>query len=377
MVLGISEDYTVDIDFDSELTDIPTSGLYINSGVHPSITNENLLEFLPKTVITFLAWSDSIDYKVFTETRNKKDIVIISNGKIYQSIKEGIGQYPSQENSLYWLETNINSLRIKNFIEKVKDRVYTDLSLDKRLINNQFLYDNGDVATTLLNDYAGWVIEPKGSDYVSFRINQISIQKSGTTPINLYVINQNTLVKTITITPNNGELNFVNTDIVLSGKGVFKLVIDSTDVFVGYKNVDPKRFDGFVAYTTNGTGETPETSKYTYSTYGNGIGLNITAYLDSKVYIDNNLSNFGSFVKATFEYMVFQMFMHNSSNSSNRVTRIQMADNILIAELKETKADTVVARYLNQKSMAIKMLEKTFDTQLKGQGGLTTQIGSL
>ena len=376
MVLGISEDFTVDIDFDSELTNIPSSGLYINSGVHPSITNENLLEFLPKTAINFSQWSAETDYGIFTETRNKKDIVK-HTGKIYQSIKIGINQDPSTEGSLYWLETNMNSLRMKNFIEKVKDKVYTDLSLNKRLINNQYLYDNGDIATTLLNDYAGWVIEPKGSDYVSFRINQVSIQKSGTTPVNLYIINQNTLVKTITITPNNGELNFVNTDIVLSGKGVFKLVIDSTDVFVGNKNIDPKRFDGFVAYTTNGTGNAPETSKYTYSTYGNGIGLNITTYLDSKVYIENNLSNFGSFVRAAFEYMAFQLFMHNSNNASNRVTRIQMADNILMAELKETKADTVVARYLNEKRMAIKMLEKTFDTQLKSQGGLTVEIGSL
>lgn len=376
MVLGISEDYTLDVDFDSELTNIPSSGLYINSGVHPSITNENLLGFLPKTAISLLDWSASKTYAVFTETRNKKDIVK-SGGKIYQSIKSGTNQEPATANSTYWLETNMESLRLKNFLEKVKNRVHTDLSLDKRLINNQYLYDDGDVATTLLNDYAGWVIEPKGSDYVSFRINQVSIQKSGTTPVNLYIVNQNTLVKTITITPNNGELNFVNTDIVLSGKGVFKLVIDSTDVFVGNKNIDSKRFDGFVAYTTNGKGNTPETSKYTYSTYGNGIGLNITAYLDSKIYIDNNLSNLASFVRATFEYMAFQMFMHNSHNASNRATRIQMADNILMAELKETKADTVVARYLNGKSRAIKMLEKTFDTQLKSQGGLIAKIGSL
>jgi len=376
MVLGISEDYTVDIEFDSNLTNIPSSGLYINSGVHPSITNENILEFLPKTVITFAEWSSSKTYAVFTETRNKKDIVL-HDSKIYQSIKSGVNQNPSDEDSEYWLESNMESLKIKNFIEKVKDRVYTDLSLDKRLINNQFIYDNGKNPTTLLNNYAGWVIEPKGSDYVSFRINQISIQKDGTTPINLYIINQNTLVDTITITPNNGELNFVNTDIVLSGKGAFKLLIDSTDVYVGNGNVDPKRFDGFVAYTAIGTGDSPESSKYTYSTYGNGIGLNITAYLDSKVYIDNNLSNFGSFIRATFEYMVFQMFMHNSSNASNRVQRLQMADNILMAELKEVKADTVVSRYMNEKSKAIKMLEKTFDTQLKGQGGLTTEIGSL
>jgi hypothetical protein len=376
MVLGISEDYTVDIDFDSELTNIPSSGLYINSGVHPSITNENLLEFLPKTVITFIEWNNSTTYAVFAETRNKKDIVL-KGGKIYQSIKAGINQDPATEDSLYWLESNMQSLRLKNFIEKVKDRVYTDLSLDKRLINNQFLYDNGTNAVTLLNNYAGWVIEPKGSDYVSFRINQISLQKDGVTPVNLYIINQNTLIKTITITPNNGELNFVNTDIVLSGKGAFKLVIDSTDVYVGDSQIDPKRFDGFVAYTTNGTGDAPESSKYSYSTYGNGIGLNITAYLDSKVYVDNNLSNFGSFIRATFEYMAFQMFMHNSSNASNRAQRLQMADNILMAELKEMKSDTVVRRYINEKSKAVKMLEKTFDTQLKGQGGLTTEIGSL
>jgi hypothetical protein len=376
MVLGISEDYTVDIDFDSELTNIPSSGLYINSGVHPSITNENLLEFLPKTVITFIEWSNSTTYAVFAETRNKKDIVL-KGGKIYQSIKAGINQDPATEDSLYWLESNMQSLRLKNFIEKVKDRVYTDLSLDKRLINNQFLYDNGTNPVTLLNNYAGWVIEPKGSDYVSFRINQISLQKDGVTPVNLYIINQNTLIKTITITPNNGELNFVNTDIVLSGKGAFKLVIDSTDVYVGNSQIDPKRFDGFVAYTTNGTGDAPEGSKYSYSTYGNGIGLNITAYLDSKVYVDNNLSNFGSFIRATFEYMAFQMFMHNSSNASNRAQRLQMADNILMAELKEMKSDTVVRRYINEKSKAVKMLEKTFDTQLKGQGGLTTEIGSL
>jgi len=376
MVLGISEDYTVDIEFDSELTKIPSSGLYINSGVHPSITNENLLEFLPMTEITFSNWSDLIEYNIFATTRNKKDIVLY-NSKIYQSIGVSTNQLPNVADSLYWLETNMESLRLKNFIEKVKDRVYTDLSLDKRLINNQFLYDNGKNLTTLQNNYAGWVIEPKGSDYVSFRINQISIQKDGTTPINLYVINQNTLIKTITITPNNGELNFVDTDIVLSGKGVFKLVIDSTDVYLGKANIDPKRFDGFVAYTTNGIGDTPQSSKYTYNTYGNGIGLNITAYLDSKVYVNNNLSNFGSFVRATFEYMAFQMFFHNSNSRSNRTQRLQMSDNILMAELKEFKADTVVRRYINEKTKAIKMLEKTFDTQLKSQGGLTTEIGSL
>jgi len=376
MVLGISEDFTVEVDFDSQLTTIPSSGLYLNSGVHPSITNENLLEFLPKTTYTFLDWNINTNYGVFTETRNKKDIVSL-NGKIYQSILGGTGNNPEDVGSLYWLETNIESLRLKNFIEKVKDRVYSELSLDRRLVNNQFIYENGDMEKTLQNDYAGWVLEPKGSDYVSFRINQISFQKSGTTPVNLYIINQKTLLDTITITPSNGQLSFVDTDIVLSGKGDFKLVIDSTDVFTANATIDPLKFDGFVAYTTNGTGLSPETADYTYNVFGNGIGLNVTAYLDAKVYIDNNLSEFGSFIRATFEYMVFQMFLQNSHNRSNRSERIQMNENLLISELKDMNVDTVVRRYYNERKKAIRMLEKTFDTQLNKDSGIVTNIGSL
>jgi len=376
MVLGISEDFTVEVAFDSQLTTLPSSGMYVNSGVHPSITNENLLEFLPKTIYTFTSWSNATTYGVFSDTRNKKDIVSLG-GKIYQSILGGINQSPDVADSLYWIETNIESLRVKSFIDKVKDRVYSELSLDKRLVNNQFLYENGDTLKTLENNYAGWVIEPKGSDYISFKINQISLQKSGTTPVNLYVINQKTLVETITITPKNGELSFVNTDIVLSGKGDFKLLIDSTDVYVGGASINPSKFDGFVAYTTNGIGDAPESSVYTYNTYGNGLGLNLTAYLDSKVYIDNNLSSFGSFIRATFEFMVFQMFLHNSNNRSNRAERLQMNENLLISELKDMNVDSVVKRYVGERDRARKMLEKTFDTQLKSKEGISVDLGSL
>ena len=80
-------------------------------------------------------------------------------------------------------------------------------------MNNQYLYDDGETAKILENDYAGWVLEPKGSDYVSIRVNEISLQKDGTTPVNVYVINQNKLIDTITIAPDNGRLAFRETDI--------------------------------------------------------------------------------------------------------------------------------------------------------------------
>jgi len=375
MVLGISEDFTSNVVLDSELKKLPSSGLYLNSGVHPSITVENLLDFLPKTVFTFNAWSNATDYEVFTLSRNRKDIVL-SDGKIYQSIKAGINNLVSDTD--FWLETNIESLRIKVFLDKVKDRVFSDLSLTRRLINNQYLYESSSTTeVNLTNDYAGWVLEPKGSDYVTIRVNEISIQKSGTTPINLYVLNQNTLIETITITPNNGDLNFQPVDLVLNGKGSFKLVIDSTDVFRGVSTVNPFKFDGFLAYTTNGTGDAPETSKYTYNTFGNGIGLNLSAYLDATQYIENNLSDFGNFIRAVFEVMVFEMFLHNSNNRSNRSQRIQMDDQILIAELKDMSHETIVKKYHREKKRALDEIQKTFDTQLKPKRGLQIKTNSI
>lgn len=375
MVLGITEDFTSNIDLDSQLRSIPSSGLYVNSGVHPSITVENLLSFLPKIDFVFKSWNSATTYGSFLTTRSKSDVVTYQN-KIYQSI-QGSNTNNLPTNKDFWLETNIESLRIKTFLESVKDRVYSDLSLTKRLVNNQYIYEVGDISKTLPNDYAAWVLEPKGSDYVSIRVNEIAIQKDGTTPVNVYVVNQNELLDTITVAPNNGKLTFRDVDVTFSGKGQFILAIDSTDVYTGHATIDPLKFDGFVAYTGIGTGDAPETANYTYNTFGNGIGINVTAYLDAQKYIDNNLSELGNYIRAVFEYMVLQMYLHNSNNRSNRSQRIQMSDEMLIAELKNMQADTVVNRYHKEKKRAIATMRKTFDTQLNDHDGIEVTIGSV
>lgn len=378
MVLGFSEDFTSKVVLDSQLTSVPSSGLYVNSGVHPSITIGNLLDFLPKLNFEFSEWSESKTYNVFTSSRNRTDIVSL-NDKIYQSMKdENINQSPEEEDSEYWLETNIESLRLKTFLEQVKDKVYSDLSLTKRLVNNQYFYDNRNLTEKLLpNDYAAWVLEPKGSDYVTIKVNQISIQKSGTTPINLYVINQGELIDTITITPNNGKLSFEDVDVSFSGKGQFMLAIDSQDVYVGNASVNPLKFNGFVAYTAYGSGESPNTADYTYNTYGNGLGLNVSVYLNANVYINNNLESLGNYVRAVFEYMVFQVYYHNSHNRSNRNQRIQMDDQTLIAELKDMKHETIVRKYHREKKRAIEVMERTFDTKLNDHDKLMIKVGSV
>jgi len=374
MILGIAEDFSSDIVLDSELLDVPLNGLYLNSGVHPSITLDNLLHFLPFLDNTFNAWNVATSYTIYSDSRNKKDVVTY-NSKIYQSIKAGVGQNPSTETD-YWLETNLESLRLKSFIFKVKDKVYSDLRLTKRIINNQYLYEVGENTITLPNDYAAWVFEPKGSDYTTIRINEIAFQKKSTTPVNLYIVNQGVLVDTLTVTPKNGVVEFDKLDYTLTGKGKMMVVIDATEVESNNYSINPLKYKGFVAYTATGIGDSPEGATYNYKTTGNGLGFNISAYLDSTSYIENNLSEFGNYIRSAFEYISFQMFLSNPNSQSNLQQRNIMDKEMLIAETKNLKIDSVVKRYFDEKKMALKELKRTFDNQL-GYNGYEIKIGTL
>lgn len=378
MVLGIAEDFTSNVTLDSQLYATPGSGLYLNSGVHPSITVENLLSFLPITDFDISLYDQNKTYTSYQKSRNKKDLVRVSPTEfIYQSLQDNnLNKVPGSEPS-FWLLTNIESLRLKAFVDKVKDRVYADLNLTRRLVNNQNIYEVGRYERMLPNNYCGWVFEPKGSDYVTFRINQAFIQKSGTTPVNVYVINQGQLIDTLVLTPSNGRAVFEPLNYTFSGIGPFYFVIDSTTVFSNNGYLDSLKYDGFVVYTTVGIGSDPETATYSTGYTGNGLGFNITAYLDSSVYIDNNIDEFGNFLRAAFEYETFLMYLHNSNNRSNRAQRIQIGDDLLLAETKDLTADTVVSRYHKEKAKAIKQLQRTFDTQLDNSNEIEISIGSL
>lgn len=359
MILGIAEEYSSVETLDAELTSVPQSGLFVNSGTHPLITINNLLLFLPSLDIVFNVWDIARNYTIYGESRNIGDIVTYNN-KLYQSLKIGVGKQPDVETT-YWLETNINSLRLKSFIYNVMDSVISDLKLTKSVINNQYLYEVGESTITLPNNYAGWVFEPKGSDYSSIRINEISFQKESTTPVNLYVINQGVLVTTLQITPSNGIVEFKRLDYTFSGKGRWIFAIDSTDVKTNSYNIDPLKYKGFVAYTASGIGATPQGAKYSYGTTGNGLGFNLSVFLDSSSYILNNIGEFGSFVRATFEYMAFKMFLYNSNNQINSTQRSISNIDLLSAEVMNTKAETSVTKYLREKNIALKKLSKTFD----------------
>ena len=379
MVLGIAEDYSTEITLDSQLTSVPESGIYANSGIHPSITVGNLLAFLPKIDIVPSIWDYTKNYGKY-ETLRSKDALCTRTNNIYQSLKTPNQNQNPVTQTAFWLQTNAESLKLKSFLDKVRDKVYSDLMLTKRLINNQFIYEVGETEINLPNDYCGWVFEPKGSDYVTIKINQISIQKSGTTPISLYVINQGVLVDTLTITPSNGKVAWQDLFYTFKGQGKWHFVIDSTQVISNNGYIDPLQYDGFVAYTCVGIGNSPEGSTYSYGNSGNGLGFNVSVYLDSNTYVENNITQFAPLVRATFEYMAFQMMASNSYNTSELAQRIQQDKKMLQMEILDTNpsVNSSVNRYEKALRQAKDILNKTFDTQLSDDDeGVRVEIGSI
>lgn len=382
MILTISEDFTSSVSLDTELTGLPDGGMYLNSGVHPSITVDNLLSFLPNLSITPATYAAGTTYGKFTDTRKLSDIVT-SSGIIYQSIAAANAGNTPASSPTKWLATNLDSLRIKSFALRSQDNALRSINLTRRLVDSQYLYNIAEVSEvpnseTLPNDYAGWVFEPKGSDYVKIRINQIAFQATTATPQNLYVINQGQLITTLTLTTNaEGRLEFEDVPYTFYGKGKWFFVVDSQTVLTNGSAIDPLKFDGFVAYTCNGIGASPEDADYSFGVSNNGLNFNITAYFDSDVYVENNLKEFGNYLQAAWEMDVLNMYLANAHNRSNSTERRQIDRELLIAETKEKNAYNVVNRFEKEKKAAKELLAKTFDREIGNQDEFTIDVTSI
>lgn len=382
MLLGIAEVFSSEVTLDTELTATPTSGLYYNSGVHPSVNVDNLLHFLPNITFTFTAFNSGTTYGKFSDSRIKTDIVL-DGGLIFESIKaSNTGNTPASSPT-FWLETNIESLRLKAFIQSVEDKVISDINLSRRQIDSQFLYNiveqNRNIPATLLpNDFAAWVFEPKGSDYVEFEINQVALQATFAGTKNLFVINQGQLKETIALNTNaEGRLEFQDVNFVFSGKGMWIFAIEAQNVLVDGGYLDTLKYDGFVAYTATGIGATPETAIYDFSTQGNGLSFNVTVHLSPQQYLTNNLKNFGQFLQAAFELETFKMFQTNANSRSNRQERIQMNDTLLNIEIRDLVNNTSAKRYIDAKKRAIRQLDKTFDREINSNDEIEINVSSV
>lgn len=379
MILTFAQDFTSSVELDSELIGTPDSGLYWNRGVHPIFTIENLLAFLPNISFTFADYVAGTTYTKFEESRKKSDVVS-SDGKIYLSIaNDNTGNQPDTS-STKWLETNINSLRIRSYLWTVYDNYKAALSLTRKLIENQFIYNVGENISQLSNDFSGWAFEPKGSDYVKIRINQMSLQANTTTPQSIYVINQGRLIDTLTLNPNNGVLEFEDVGYEFSGKGAFIFAFESQEVVSDCAYNDALKYQGFVAYPVTGVGSVAKDADYSIQTSGNGLNFNVTSRLDSTLYIQNNEVDLAKFIQSQFEMDCIRMIVHNANNRSNIQERLQkqgINSQILATESLDLSMGTIAKSYSVKKKQALDAISRTFDRALKPNRKFITSRGSV
>jgi hypothetical protein len=365
MILTIAEDFTSSVVLDQELRSTPESGLYLNRGVLPILNIENLLAVLPNLDNAFSAWDETVEYGKFQDTKNRADVVLY-DGVLYQSLITENEDNQPDISSAYWMETNIESLRIKSWLWSVQENLLSQLSLHRNLIENQYIYDVGESLITLPDDYAGWVFEPKGSDYVKIKINQIALQANTDEDVDLYVINQGVLVTTLTLHPNNGILEFENVGYTISGKGKFYFVIAAQEVYSDSAFNDPLKYNGFVCYPVAGKGSTAATATYTETTVGNGMNFNVSAYMDSSQYVTNNLIHFGRALQAQAEMDFINMVRFNSNVRSNQNERIiGMDKNLLTFHASDLSSNTVARKYQEEIKLAKLAVNATFDRFLK------------
>lgn len=368
MNLTFIQDYSTDTRLDSELMGAPDSGMYWNQGVHPLINIANILAFLPYEDFTIADYEAGTEYSKWDEEYNVSDLVLYEN-VIYQSLANTNQGNQPDTSPLFWLPTNIDSIRLKMFLKSVERNMTGALQLNRKIIENQYIYHVGENVKTLPNDYSGWVVEPKGSDYLTIRINELAIQATAAGTIDLYVINQGILIDTLELTANSGRLVFEAVNYEISGKGKFYFVFNSQEVKSDAVYNDPLKYDSFVIYPVNGIGAAPESSDYSISYNGNGLNFNITTYLDSAKYVDNNLIDLSDMLRMQFEYDVIRMFITNSNNISQgrerNITDNERTMRLLTTESLDMQNYTIAKKYMAKLKETKEAINSTLDRYLK------------
>jgi len=369
------DDMSANVALDSSLMGESLSGIYYNQGVNPLVTIGNIIASLPRNNIVYGDYNVAETYT----SEFKRSNIVISNSKLYQSIVDNnTGNEVSDTN--YWLETNDESIKIKDFISKSRQNALNDINLTRRLLENQYIYNYGENDFEITSDYAGWAFEPKGSDYVSIRINQICLRAKTTDPTNLYVVNQGRLLETIVLNPQNGVLAFESINKTYLGKGPFYFLFDKTTVVSDQVWNDPLKYDSLVAYPVTASGTTPQDADIADSSNGNGLSFNVTTFLNSTDYIAMNEIDFSTFIQKRFELDVMNLFLFNAGNTQNDAIRNILEHLPDIREQVVNKQDeTVIAQYLRVKRQLRDSIERTFDRFLKPQqrSKFTFKVGSI
>jgi hypothetical protein len=379
MIISFAEDFSTDLQLDSELFSVPTSGLFFNRGVHPVVNLKNMMSLLPIESYTFPAYVAGTTYGKYESTQKRTDIVT-SNGLIYESIAAAnLGNTPATA-STKWLLTNLKSLRVKSFVKASRDSMISALNLTRKLVENQYIYNVGENTVLLSGNYSGWAIEPKGSDYIKIRINQIALQANTTSSVSLYVVNQGVLLTTLTLTPVNGVLTFESVPYEIVSKGRVILAFASQSVRTSNSYNDALKFNGLVAYPVEGIGSTAALSTWENCSAGNGLNFNLSAYFDSGQYVTNNLIDFAHVWQAQFEMDFIKMLLNNVNVRINATERNmdELDANRLYFEITDLQNNTVARRYNALVKDARAIIARSFDRALQNEDdSLDVTIGTI
>lgn len=360
--LTFIQDYSSDVTLDASLLGVSASGSHWNQGSHPIVSISNIESVLPNFPITLLSFKTAKNYGVYEDGRDSFNVVTYKE-KVYQSLSaSNLGNHPDV-NPTDWLETNLDSLRIKGLIEGSKQKLISATRLNRKLIENQNIYSEGVTNIIPSGDLIGWTFKTKGSDYTKIRINQIVLESETSDAVSLYVVNKGILIDTLSITPNQNEtFNYV-----LNGTGEFHFLVDSMSVKNSSVSNGSLNYKGFDCY--------PATSTADYSVSRgsgtNGFSFNVTAYLDSASYFDNNLIDMAEALKVQFAYDITMLFISGANSKSNRTVRAM--DQAFLQEAYES----LTLKLNSEVKSVIRSINTTFDKFLKSKSKFMLKRGTL
>lgn len=360
-ILTFYKDYSNSIELDSLLMGVPDSDAFWNTGTSPIVTIKNILTYLPVEDIVADAYAAGTTYAIGD--------ICTSNAIMYESILgSNIGNTPASSPT-YWVVTNSDSQKIKVFLNQVKTNAKTALKLDRKLIENQYIYHIAKSDVTPNADYIGWGFEHKNSDYVSIRINKLAFQANTDQEITFSLVNNGAVVNTIAITPDNGRFVFSDVNLTMSGFGVFYLVTDAISIKTNGEVNDPLKYRGLVCYPVEAVGGTIATADYQKSMSGNGMGFNVSAYVDTSSFIVANEIDFVEVYKWQLAYDLVQLMLFNPQTNSSREERNMTEFNrdLMIMEAKDNKLNTITTNYNKALKQAKEAIAKSLDNVLKFQ----------
>lgn len=339
---------------DSDLTGISKSKRYFNTGVHPSISLENIEAFLPLlSTYTIADYVAGTTYDNYNNTFSLNDVVLDSS-KYYISVASGnVGNAVSE--TAFWKETTLMSLLIKDKVRSSIEIVLSETINPNFIEENIYMFRIADTTDDLIENTSklvGYRINPISSDHLLFIINQIGLDFENDETITFYLYNQNKQISTfeLTATAKLFEWKDITEIEITSNTGAWYLYYNQDDltgraignntIFYNYMfnhaNVTPFQIDS--------VSDLDDISESDFVFDKNfGLNLNFSISYDMTNFIKQHLLQFAETIQRQFEFDILNMYHYNPDAQSELRER-NITKEKLMFELKSYDGETVIRK---------------------------------